>query len=152
MITTHTEALRVRAEGLRAWAEGMYGTGAVAELLIAYGPPLLSGPWVEHDPENDCYWFNTAAVTQHGGRLSGGERRTLEIAASLASPEHTIALGDLVAGLGRQSLELVLAAIAHAAGSHDHSRILTDPNGKPIGFEDLPSAYPWPAQPLSVVE
>lgn len=34
-----------RAHGLRAWAEGITTLTAAAELLIHYGPPLLTGPW-----------------------------------------------------------------------------------------------------------
>lgn len=110
-----------RAEGLRAWARGMYTLTAAAELLIRFGPPLLTGPWVEHDPDAARYWFNTETAAEEGGYLSGGERRVLDLAASLASDERPVALGDAVSGLDREHLDLVLAAIAHAAGSHESS-------------------------------
>ncbi len=45
----------------------------------------------------------------------------LDIAAALAGDGQPVALGEAVSGLDRKHLELVLAAIAHAAGSHEHS-------------------------------
>ena len=137
-----------RAEGLRAWAAGMYTLAAAAELLIHYGSPLLNGPWVEYDPDRERYWFNTVTVAEEAGYLSGGERRVLDIAASLASDERPIALGDAVSGLDRKPLELVLAAIAHAAGSHEHSAAVTKEgaDGVPrmVRIDRLGSLYPWP--------
>lgn len=139
-----------RAEGLRAWAKGMYTLTAAAELLIRCGSPLLSGPWVEYDPERDRYWFNTETVAEEAGYLSGGERRVLDIAASLANDDRLVALGDVVSGLDRKHLELVLAAIAHAAGSHEHSVPVTEWNdeGVPrlLRFDRPGSLYPWPDQ------
>lgn len=49
-------------------------------------------------------------------------------------------------GLGRNNLVLVLAAIAHANGSHEDSDIALDDDGRPRGFTRLDSAYPWPAE------
>lgn len=138
-----------RAEGLRAWAQGMTTLAAAAELLIRCGPPLLTGPWVEHDPDRGRYWFNTEAV-EHGGSLSGGERRLLDLAASLASDEHTVVLGDVVTGLDRAHVALVLAAIAHAAGTHEDSRPQIEPGEdgglRLVGHDRLGSLYPWPGQ------
>lgn len=105
-----------RAQGLRAWAEGMNTTAAAAELLIHYGPPLLDGTWVEPDPAAGRWWFNTQTAHESGGWLSGGEQRVLDIAIALADDEHPVALGSAVAGLDRNHLRLVLAAIAHASG------------------------------------
>ncbi len=53
-------------------------------------------------------------------------------------------LSDAVASLGREQLDLVLAAIAHAAGSHQHSEIACDPDGRPASFGKLDTLYPWP--------
>ncbi|WP_068265093.1 hypothetical protein [Janibacter limosus] len=137
-----------RAEGLRAWAEGMYTLTAAAELLIRCGDPLLSGPWVEHDVQRGRYWFNTKTVAEESGYLSGGERRVLDIAAALAVDDRPVALGEAVSGLDRKHLELVLAAIAHAAGSHEHSEALTTENEdgvrQLVRTERLGSLYPWP--------
>lgn len=138
-----------RANGLRDWATGMYTLAAAAELLIRYGPPLLTGPWVEYDPDRERYWFNTQALD--AGALSGGERRVLDVAAALANDDHPVALGDAVSGIDRAHLELVLAAIAHAAGSHEHSQMVwaegDDGRRRVTGFEQLGSLYPWPETP-----
>lgn len=137
-----------RAEGLRSWAEGMYTLTAAAELLIRCGNPLLSGPWVEYDPDWDRYWFNTKTAAEESGYLSGGERRVLDIAAALAGDGQPVALGEAVSGLDRKHLELVLAAIAHAAGSHEHSEAVTTENAdgvrQLVRTERLGSLYPWP--------
>ena len=63
-------------------------------------------------------WINWDAVIAvlDGGRLpaSGGEKR-VRIAASLAAG-HPVSLRDAIPGLDPHSLELVTAAIRHAAG------------------------------------
>jgi hypothetical protein len=55
------------------------------------------------------------------GGYSGGEQRLLMIAASLGADQEvpvTISLEDELPGLDREYAQLVLAAIAHAAGFH----------------------------------
>lgn len=65
--------------------------------------------------------------------------------ASLAGGEP-VNLNDDVPGLDSEFVQLVLAAIAHAAGSHEHGgEIQFDQDGRPIGFGKVPgSLYPWP--------
>lgn len=46
--------------------------------------------------------------------LSGGERRVLTIAASLASSDHPVDLRDAIISLDAASAAIVLAALAHA--------------------------------------
>ena len=77
------------------------------------------------------------------GRIVGGscEVGLLRAAASIAEG-HPIDLGDLAAGLDRPSLTLLLAAIAHAAGSHDHRAASVD--GNPYGGPLLPPLAAWP--------
>lgn len=129
------------AEQLRDWAAGLYGTEAAVELLIrAWHGKLLAGPWIRN--EDGAVWFDPAGIDQ-AGYLSSGERRLLEVAGSLAN-NRPVALGDAAFFIGRDGLELVLAAIAHAAGSHHHSRPILDDQGVPTGFEPLASLYPWP--------
>lgn len=139
-----------RADGLRAWARGMHTLTAAAELLIRSGPPLLTGPWVERDPDAGRYWFNTDTATQEGGYLSGGERRVLDLAAALASDAHPVALGDAVSGLDRKHLDLVLTAIAHAAGSHEGSEIEVawGEGGAPSSARLIRQGplHPWPEE------
>jgi ABC-type branched-subunit amino acid transport system ATPase component len=53
----------------------------------------------------------------HRGHLSGGERRLLELADSLATG-HPVDLADTVTGLDPVNAQVVVDAIAHAAGVH----------------------------------
>jgi hypothetical protein len=85
------------------------------------------------------------------GALSGGETRLLRIAASLLDGPPVDLNGSL-AGLDRQHCQLVLAAIAHASGSHEHSQWpeldVDDPDHDPgkTGTQSRRSGslYPWP--------
>lgn len=104
------------AEALRAWARGLLPLEAAVELLAgAVGGRLLHGPWIRRD-EHGRHWFDPDVAAAEGGYLSGGERRVLAIAASLASAEHPVELNDAVTGIDRQALRCVLQALAHAGG------------------------------------
>ncbi len=54
----------------------------------------------------------------------------LRTAASIADGQH-IDLGDVAANIDRRALTLVLAAIAHAGGSHGDRDITHDADGVP---------------------
>lgn len=140
------------AAALRAWAAGSYTSEAAVELVIrAFGGQLLDGPWIA--PASGARaWFDAAAVAE-AGYLSGGQRRVLQIAASVAEPGHSIDLADVLPGLDRDAAALVLAAIAHAAGTHEHGDIEIR-NGAMTNHGPLPSLYPWPAAtpPLRLVQ
>ena len=72
-------------------------------------------------PTASGHWIDFSAIPAQIGALSGGEQRLLRIAAvhrRPATPPSTSA--DCLAGLDRAHLQLVLAAVAHAAGSHEH--------------------------------
>jgi ABC-type transport system involved in cytochrome bd biosynthesis fused ATPase/permease subunit len=140
-----------RAEGLRAWAKGLYPTEAAVELLIrALNGRLLNGPWVAATDDPGMYAFATELVDE-AGYLSGGEQRVLRIAASLASSTYRISLSDEIPGLDRNTAQLVLAAIAHANGSHEHADIVIDHEaGIAENRGRLASLYPWPTQLRSV--
>ena len=66
-------------------------------------------------------WIDWDAVITalDGGCLpaSGGERRIVRIAASLAAG-HPVSLRDAIPGLDQHNLHLVTTAIRHAAGQH----------------------------------
>ena len=140
------------ADDLRAWARGMYTTEAATELLLkAFGGKFAApgNPWVHtstepEGPNQVSAWINFAAIPEEVGPLSGGERRFLMLAASLAE-DVPVVLGDLVSGLDRENLDLVLAAIAHAGGSHQHSDIRFNEDGTMSRGKDyLDSLHPWP--------
>lgn len=144
----------VLVEGLRAWAKGMYTTEAAAELLIrACNGRLLRGPWIRTDQaEPGIVWLDTDRAGD-AAYLSGGELRVLRIAASLASSQFPVSLSDEIPGLGRGDLELVLAAVAHAGGSHEHSDVRIDAEAGV--FENrgqLPSLRPWPVEARTEVQ
>jgi hypothetical protein len=141
------------ADDLRAWAKGMYTIEAATELLLrGFGGKFaaLGNPWVHASTEPEgpgqvSAWIDFAAITEESGVLSGGERRFLLLAASLAE-DIPVALGDVASGLDRENLDLVLAAIAHAGGSHQHSDIRFAEDGSmTLGRGYLDSLHPWPA-------
>ena len=139
------------ADDLRAWAKGPYATEAATEMLLrSFGGRFAEpgNPWVHvsESPEGSHQvraWIDFAALPEETGPLSGGERRFLMVAASLAE-DVPVVLGDVVPGLDRANLELLLAAIAHAGGSHQHSGMTFDENGTPRSFTHLTTLYPWP--------
>lgn len=132
------------AAALRRWAEGVYPTEAAAELIIrAWNGRLLAGPWIRTGASG-WVWFDGTRIAE-AGYLSGGERRVLAIACSLVCGEETaVSLNDVLPGLDRDALALVLAAIAHAGGSHEHSEIRFENNAY-AGTHRLAPLYPWPA-------
>lgn len=157
---------------LRANAKGLYPLEAATELLIRHGTWLRRGGFVDacvetweptqaesHLEAGACIMWGEvgealAALSSVDvdcpkwlGVSSGGERRIIQVA-------HDIAVGPMsdVCGLGRDSQELVLAAIAHAGGSHEHKPhpFTTHPDGTVTLAEGrgrgeyLGSLHPWP--------
>ncbi|MFP3397651.1 hypothetical protein SB749_15075 [Brevibacterium sp. SIMBA_078] len=105
-----------RFEALRAWVQGDLALAASVKLLAtALVGRLLSGPWVRQY-EAGHLWFDADVAATESGELSGGERRVLEIATSLASSEHPVDLSDAINGLDPDALEAVLAELALAGG------------------------------------
>ena len=140
------------AEDLLAWARGMYTIEAATELVLrGFGGKFAApgNPWVHtsstaEGPQQVSAWIDFASIPEEASPLSGGERRFLLIAASLAENVPDV-LGDLVSGLDRENLDLVLAAIAHAGGSHQHSDIRFNEDGTVSrGKGYLDSLHPWP--------
>lgn len=136
---------------LRAWARGSYGIEAATELVLRHRGGRFARPgypWIKDTERRP--WIDFSQMATGTEALSGGEQRVLRIAASLAE-EGPIELGDLVAGLDRRDLALVLAAISHAGGSHQHVEVLPErtADGRevvtPWGPRIEPGPlYPWP--------
>jgi hypothetical protein len=132
---------------LRRWAKGSYTYEAATELLLrAFGGRYAKPgqPWMMAEEITGRVWIDFASIPGHVEGLSGGERRFLMLAASLVE-DVPVVLGDVVPGLDRQNLDLVLAAIAHAGGSHQHSDIRRNGDGSMTlhpGYMD--SLHPWP--------
>ena len=135
---------------LRAWAAGMYATEAAVELLIRgfNGRFAATGnPWITENA-NGGHWVNFQTLPEQTGTLSSGERAYLHIAASVGlggTYGPAVNLSDTIASLGRQQLGLVLAGLAHAGGSHDHSDVALDHLTGHPAIITLDSLYSWPS-------
>lgn len=142
-------------EAVRAWAKGIYPTEAGVELLIRDGKAIYErAPWLtELEPVGDdrprMVAVDVDELLAGTGACSGGEQRLVRIAASMLNGPP-VDLAEEIPGLDRPHQVLVLAAIAHAAGSHEGSELLYDENGKPTGFHQPGSLYPWPSRVSSV--
>lgn len=136
-----------RFEELRAWAKGSYPVEAATELLIRAFEGRFAGAgyeWMQATEDGDLYIEFEAIPTNIGG-LSGGEKRFLMLVSSLAG-ESLISLGDVLPGLDRELMHLVLAAVAHAAGTHEGSEFIEAPDGT-VNFKRAVTLYAWPELP-----
>ena len=136
-------------EALRRWAKGIYPSEAGVELLIRQGraiyegaPWLIETDWAEVGRER-MVALDVDQLLDGTGGYSGGESRVIRIAVSLLGGP-AVNLNEDVPGLDRERTALVLAAIAHANGSHEHSGVRFNDDGTPAGFTRLTSLYPWP--------
>ena len=142
-----TQACRSVPADLRSWAAGSFPLGAAVELLIrAFDGRFASARarWIVQDNPGASFWLDPDAITPNSGVYSGGERRVLAIVQALATDGMWLDLGDILTGIDRRNLELVLAAMGHAAGSHQHSGLTVNTDGSPKAFTRLPSLFPWP--------
>ena len=141
---------------LRA-AVGDYSAEAAVLLLVNSGhwlPQLQAAGLIAIALDDDALGGGPWAAVQWGdldsavraGTLSGSgvQLRLLRAAASIAEG-HPVDLGDLAGGLDRWSLVLVLAALAHAAGSHEHRSAVRDADGVERPGAHLGPVVAWPA-------
>jgi hypothetical protein len=141
---------------LRA-AVGDYALEAAVLLLVNSGhwlPELqaadlimiaLDGDAIDGGPWAAVLWAELDSALRAGVIAgAGGRLRVLRAAASLADGQP-VDLADLTAGVDRQELTLVLAAIAHAAGSHEHVDDLPLA-GSPGARGQLGPVVSWPVQ------
>lgn len=140
---------------VRAWAKGIYPTEAGVELLIRLGRVYEQAPWItEMEPrrtevgsrgEDRAAGVDVDQLLDGSGVWSGGEQRMVRIAASLLGGPP-VDLAEDVNGVDQENLALVLAAIAHANGSHEASSVEYNDEGKPVRFVQRGSLYPWPEE------
>jgi hypothetical protein len=113
------------AAALRACADGFRPAEAAAELLVG------SASWLHRDDFRDRYihcgtsgttlmaaidWPAAIAALDHGGLPgSGGERRVLRLAASLADG-IPVDLRDAFTGMDAANVDRAVRAVLHAAG------------------------------------
>lgn len=136
---------------LQAWANGMHGMEAATELLIRGFDGRFADPgcpWIH--PTTSGHWIDFQAIPAQIVALSGGEQRFLKIAAALGDDQVEVNLCRALAGLDRRHVHLVLAAVAHASGTHEHQEISFVPDGT-VSFTRPGAIYRWdqPAQPSS---
>jgi hypothetical protein len=118
--------------------------GASVELLLRAFSGRFANPswrWVITEPDGRA-WVDVDALNAGTGVLSGGERRILAMVAALIN-EGPVDVVDVVSGLDRAHLHLVLAALAHAAGSHEHTDVVIDPYGV-AHLSRVGALLPWP--------
>jgi hypothetical protein len=116
-------------DALRAGACGIHPLEAGTSLLID------CGSWLHRDDFTSRFItasisdgvtllatidWETAVTALHAGELpaSGGERRTLLLASSIAGGT-LVSLNDALPGIDRRNASLVVGAVAHAAGLPD---------------------------------
>lgn len=106
------------AAGLRSWAQGVLPVEAATELLLrAFGGRFTRAgfPWVRGTVGGGL-WLDWEQMTGRNVDLySGGEQRLLRVAASLGGGLR-IDLAEAATGLDPAGIDLMLAAVAHAAG------------------------------------
>lgn len=141
-MTTDTQS--ELAQELRDWARGMTTLQAATEMLIRGGYAGEGRRWIQYDEDTRRHWIDFASIPDLIGALSGGERRFLSIATSLAADEP-IVLGDEVAGLDHRHANLVLAAIAAAAGFDKPTRTIVFVGDEPQRAI-APALYDWPTE------
>lgn len=127
---------------LRA-ADGLYPLEAGVQLLVAHGfwmQQLWEAGLIDTSADRGAtqphyaqvHWSKAVDALENGGLAgSGSDRRILGVAASLAGGVR-LDLSDAVCGLDRGNLHLVLRAIWHANGAHEHRFASPDEQGSDI--------------------
>lgn len=137
-------------DGLRRWSRGAYAEEAAVELLVRAfnGRFAATGyPWVQACDRPGWFWLDGEPLTHGAGALSGGERRVLSVVGALVSGLAVSDLTGILAGLDRHHLQLVLAAFAHAAGSHEQADVRME--GDRLVYRRLGPLLVWP-DPIKV--
>ena len=129
------EAAVLLLAGSGHWLPELQAAGLIAIALDADadGAPWAAVLWPEVD----------GALRRGAVAGSGGQLRLLRAAAGLAEGQP-VDLADLTAGLDRRELTLLLAALAHAAGSHEHREVRRDDDGVPRVGPPLGPLVAWP--------
>jgi len=119
------------------WLPRLQAAGLIS---IALDGEVDDGPWAAVQWGDLDRALRTGAITGTGGQL-----RLLRVAASLADGQP-VDLSDLTAGVDRAELTLVLAALAHGAGSHEQSDVVRDDDGLPHAGAPLGPVVAWPVR------
>ncbi|GAA2238812.1 hypothetical protein GCM10010401_08880 [Rarobacter faecitabidus] len=124
----------------RHYADRSDRVQAGAELLIRDGKAIYPGaPWLA--PIGNGLVIDTALLTFESGAWSSGEQALTRIAVGLIDCTHLDSTD--IARLDRRQLHLVLAAVAHSAGSHHDTDIEHCPDGS-VTLTHPPTLMDWP--------
>lgn len=129
---------------LRRWAKGSYPLEAATELLLRGFEGRLadtSRPWIVAD-QIGGYGVDFETLPEQITHLPDAEQRYLLVASSLGEGEP-VRLSEVLPGMDRRSIVLVLAAVAHAAGMHADTDFRTDQDGQMHVGADA-SLFQWP--------
>ncbi|MBK0422719.1 hypothetical protein JD292_11615 [Leucobacter sp. CSA2] len=131
---------------LRSWATGSHATEAAVELLIRADLASGGSQWVRdaslESSEPPRLYVDHAILVSASDSLSGQSRAIARLAASMLGGD-TVDLSTALPALDRDHVMLVLAAVAHAAGSHEDSAPRMA-GGKVVGTLALGPAFAWP--------
>jgi hypothetical protein len=105
---------------LEAAAEGLYAREAATGLIIAHGTWLARddfGCFIHHGTGTASIDWEAAIGALDAGELpsSGGEKRMLRLAASLAD-QAPVSLGEAITGIDDRNVGLLIRAVRHASG------------------------------------
>lgn len=105
---------------LRAAAEGLYPLEAATGLIIAHGTWLDRDDFarfIHHGTGTAAIDWEAAIGALDAGELpsSGGEKRMLRLAASLAD-QAPVSLGQAITGIDDRNVGLLIRAVLHASG------------------------------------
>jgi hypothetical protein len=130
--------------GLRAWAAGFTADEAAVELLIAIShelPAVLDpfpgfyAAWIDRCPRPGLWFLDGGNLADAADGFPLRLRPVILTAAALATDGALLDLGVTLAGISREWLGPVFAALAHAAGCRGLRLVATD------GCE--PGLFPW---------
>jgi ABC-type phosphate transport system ATPase subunit len=104
---------------LQAGAEGLYALEAATGLIIAHGTWLTRDDFtclIHHGTKTAAIDWEAVTATLETGGLpsSGGERRMLRLAASLAG-QASVILGDAITSIDDRNTGLLVKAVLHAS-------------------------------------
>lgn len=139
--------------GLREWAAGFSADEAAVELLAAIAvevPTVLdtASPWLERCPRPGVWCLDGAALAEAVDSFPTRMRPVILVASALAVDGALVEVGVTLAGVPREWLGPVFAALAHAAGCPGLQLVATD-DTEPGLFSWLEaSAIPRPRLPL----
>jgi hypothetical protein len=84
-------------------------------------------------------------LSRHAVLLPSAQRRVLAVVQALMTGGPLWNLGDLLYGLDRPELELVLAALSHAAGGHEAVDVTFVDGELTVLPRSEAELVPWPA-------